>query len=238
MRIRVARARLHIPLALLIAVSLTGVLAGCDGSSGNGIASKSAAEILAASRTAAEHASSVHVLSNDSQGRLSLTTNLELAQNGGRATLSFLDLGYEVIHIGDTLYFKGSRALYARLFGAGDSHVPQGTWLKAGANTSTLAGLAGLTDLASRLDLLLRSSGPLTKGATTRVDGQPAIELKAAAKLFTGSLYIATTGKPYPIELVKHGRETGQTSFTDWNQPIKLSAPADAVDLGKLEHKG
>jgi hypothetical protein len=61
------------------------------------------------------------------------------------------------------------------------------------------------------------------------VNGQKAIELKMTAKLFSGSLYIATTGKPYPIELIKRGRETGQTTFSHWNQSVSLTAPPNAI---------
>ena len=77
----------------------------------------------------------------------------------------------------------------------------------------------------------------LTKGPITTINGQKAIELKTKGKLYTGAIYIAATGTPYPIEIVKHGRETGQTTFTGWNQPVTLSAPAGAVELSQLEHK-
>jgi len=58
------------------------------------------------------------------------------------------------------------------------------------------------------------------------------IALEQTAKLYSGALFIATTGKPYPVELVKHGKETGQTTSSGWNQPVSLSAPANAVAIG------
>ena len=67
--------------------------------------------------------------------------------------------------------------------------------------------------------LILSARGPLTKGATVKVKGQSAIELKEAAKLYTGALYVATTGQPYPLLLRKSGRETGQTTFTRLERP-------------------
>jgi hypothetical protein len=216
-------------LALLLTVALAAALAGCGGSSGNGIASKSDSEILAASIAAAEAASSVHVAVHNSQGRrLSVTLNLDLARNGARASISVLDFAYELIRIGDTLYVKGNPAFYRQLGGA-VRHAPQGRWLKASTSGGQLAGLASLTESSSELERLLSSRGPITKGATTTVNGQKAIELKESAKLFSGSLFIATTGKPYPIELLKRGRETGQTTFSHWNAPVSLTAPPNAI---------
>ncbi|MGP0100936.1 MAG: hypothetical protein ACLPUT_04845 [Solirubrobacteraceae bacterium] len=216
---------------------------GCGGSSSGtgassssaGIASQSAAEIFAASQAAAKRATSVHVLGTISQGGLSLTTDLQLASDGGRAKLSLLGLRYEVIRIGNTLYVKGDATLDRRLERRTGLRLPRGRWLEGPADTGSLDRLAGLTELGSRLDLLLASAGPLTKGAVATIDGQASVELKQTAKLFTGSLYIATTGEPYPIEIVKHGQETGKIAFSGWNEPIALSAPANAIELSKLK---
>jgi len=53
-----------------------------------------------------------------------------------------------------------------------------------------------------------------------------------------GSLFVASTGEPYPIEIVKRGSETGHITFTDWHQPVSLSAPSGAIDLSQLQHAG
>ncbi|MFI4971284.1 MAG: hypothetical protein ACHP7H_01280 [Hyphomicrobiales bacterium] len=218
-------------LALLLTVALAVSLTGCGGSSGNGIASKTPTEILAASKAAADSATSVHVAGKSSQGPLSLTLNLDLASNGGRGQISGLGLAYEVIRVGDTLYAKGNHAFYTRLSATTGLHLPQGVWLKAPASGGKLAQLASFTNLSRELGRLLSSTGPVTKGATTTVNGQKAIELKESAKLFSGSLFIATTGKPYPVELLKRGRESGQTTFSGWNAPVSLTAPANAIAI-------
>lgn len=234
-------AHLHVPRtpAALAPLALAGALAGCGGSASSDIASKPAAAILTAARSAAESASSVHVVSNASQdkGKLSAKSNLELASNGGRAQLSFLGISSETIRIANTLYVKGSRSFYTRLSRRG-LHVPRGAWLKTTANSPSLGQLAALTDATSELHLLIKNTGTLTKGTTTTINGQKAIELKEATKHFTSTIYIATTGSPYPIEIIKHGRETSQTTFSGWNQPTPLAAPANAVELANLEHEG
>ncbi len=215
-------------LVLVLVVVLV-VLAGCGGSSGNGVASKSASEILEASRTAAKSASSVRVMSRSAQGPLVVSVDLELASNGGRARVSLLGVSFEAIRIAETLYVKGSPSFDARLAASTGVHVPPGTWVKGPAGSAHLSQLRSFTD-ASELELLLSAVNPV-KGASTTINGQPAIELKESGKLYSGALYIATTGQPYPIKSVKHGRETSQTTFTDWNQPITITAPTNTTTI-------
>ncbi len=241
-RVRGARARAGALLAL--AATLTIALAGCgsssnSGPSANGVAAKSPSEILATSTAAAQAASSVRVADSAGAGPAALTLNLQLTGDGGRARVSLLGLAFEEIRIANTLYVKGSPAFYSRL--ARVEHlrsplrVPRGTWLKAPAN-GRLAQLAAFTR-RSELALILRATGTLSEGAASTVDGQKVIELKEAAKLFTGSLFIASTGQPYPIEIVKRGKESGQITFSGWDRPVTLTAPANAVELTGLERR-
>jgi hypothetical protein len=223
-----------VPLAVVVAVL---ALAGCGGSAGNGIASKTPAEILAASRAAATSATSVNVVSKASQGRLGVTLSAQLASDGGRAQLSVLGVAFEVIRIGKTVYVKGSLGLYKSLGIGIAAKVPRGSWL-TGPVSGKLGQFATFTDLSSELNRLLPASNALlAKGPTATLDGQHVLELNATAKLFTGVLYVPTTGRPYPIELTKHGRETGQSTFSEWDKPITLNPPANAIQLSQLEHK-
>ncbi len=221
-----------VPLAVVLAVI---ALAGCGGSVGNSIASKTPAEILAASRAAATSATSVHVVSRSSQGRLAAILNVHLASDGGQAQVSLLGVDYEMIRIGETVYLKGSPIVYERLGIA--SKMAKEAWLQ-GPVSGPLGQLAAFTDLSRELNRLLpASNAALAKGATTTLDGQHALELQATAKLFKGILYVPTTGKPYPIELTKHGIETGQSTFSEWNKPITLNPPTNTIELSQLEHK-
>jgi hypothetical protein len=225
------RARAVTSAPLLTAV-VAAALGGCGGSSDNGFASKTASEILAASRNAAASATSVRIASKNAQGPLTLATSLELSRNGGRGQVSGLGLNFELIRIAKTLYIKGSPTFYQRLGGAA-AHAPPGTWLKASANSGPLAQLAALTDLPGEVNRLLSSANPVTKGAATTTNGQKTVELRQIGKLYTGEIYIATTGQPYPIQIVKHGKETGQTSFTNWNQPITLTPPTNTTSISQ-----
>jgi hypothetical protein len=227
---RAAVHRTAISPALALAVAVAG-LAGCGGSADNGVASKNASEILAAAKAAAQSATAVHVEARNAQGPLTLTVKLELTSNGGQAHITGLGLDFETIRTGNTLYLKGNTLLYQRL-GINPARVPQGAWIKTPANNSQFGQLAAFTDLKSEVNRLISSTGPLTKGATTTTDGQKTIELKNSGKLYTGAIYIATTGKPYPIQITKTGRESGRTTLTNWNQPVSLSAPSNTISIG------
>ncbi len=234
-RIGGARAQRGALLAPVFTVALAVILAGCG--SGESVTSKSAAEILAASRAAALSASSVHVLTKVSIGKHQVANDdQELAGDGGRAKLSLVGRRYEAIRIGNTVYVKGGPAFYRTLERRTGAHVPEGAWVKAPADSAQLAQFAYLTDLSKELGFQLRSNGSLTKGAITTIEGQKAIELKdTAGKRSTRALYVATTGKPYPLQIVRHGVETAQTTFTGWNRSTQLTAPAGAVELAGLE---
>jgi len=224
-------------LGLLITLALA--VAGCGGSSssGNGVSSKSPADILAASKAAAQSASAVHVAGALSSGGTPLTLNLDLVSGkGGRGQVSESGLSFELLVIDETVYIKGSPAFYSHFGGAAATQLFQGKWLRAPIAGGELASLASLTDFGHLLDQALTGHGTLAKGANTNIAGQPVIELRDTGR--QGSLYVATTGKPYPVEVVKHGSETGRISFSRWNQPISLAAPAGAIDLSQLQHSG
>ncbi len=104
-------------LALL---ALLAALAGCGGSSssGNGLAQKSPAEILAATKVAADSASSVHVSGSLVSDGTPITLDMDLiAGKGGRGQLSQNGLSFELIQLGGTVYIKGSSGFYSHIGG-------------------------------------------------------------------------------------------------------------------------
>ncbi len=222
---------------LVLALLSAAALAGCGGSSGNGVASKSAREILAASTAAAEAASSVHIAGASAQGLLKLALDLQLSREAGHSQLDLLGTKFEVIRTGDTIYVKGSRRFYRQL-GLDPTRIPTDTWVKVPNVTTRSAQLASLATLHQETRQLLTTTGAVTKGASTTIDGQPVIELKTNGRLYSGAIYVDTTGDPYPLQIVKKGRESSRITFSGWNEPISLSPPGQVVDITRLEHKG
>jgi hypothetical protein len=237
MRVR-PRLAAALPLAL-VAVAL--VLAGCGGSSSsspsNGVADKSPAEILAATKTAADAASSVHVSGSIVSSGSPITLDMHLrAGKGGRGSLSENGLAFQLIQTGGTVYIKGSPAFYKRIGGTAAAQLLQGKWLKAAASSSDFASLSQLTDLRQLVDQTLANHGSLTKGQTTTVNGQKVVGLTDKTK--GGTLYIAATGQPYPIEITKNGSGGGKIIFDSWNEPVTVAPPANAIDVAQLQSAG
>lgn len=223
---------------LLLAVLSVPGLAGCASSSqGNGIARKSPGEILAGALILADAASSVHVFGSTVSNGSPLTVNLYLrAGRGGRGQLSQNGLEFEVIQIRGTVYIKGSGAFLRHIAGPAGAQLLQGRWLRTSATSGGLASLASLTNLRQLLDSTLTAHGALQKGASVTLAGRKALALTDPVE--GGTLYIATTGPPYPVEVTKGGGGAGSIAFDDWNKAIVITAPADSIDINQLQSSG
>lgn len=213
------------------------VLTGCGGSSSNSVASKSAEQLVSESKAVADAASSVHVAGALESGGSPVTLDLNLvAGKGAQGELSQNGASFKLILVGGTAYISGSPAFYRSLGGAAAAQLFDGKWLKASATTGEFASFSQLADMRKLIDSTLTSHGALTKGATTVVNGQKAIAITATTK--DGTLYVASTGKPYPVQLSKGGSESGKITFDRWNQPVTITAPANSVDLAELKAAG
>jgi hypothetical protein len=220
---------------MLAAVLLASALAACGSSSqGNGVASKTPSEILADAKALADSASAVHVSGSLVSAGTPITLDMHLVANrGGRGRVSENGLGFEVIQIHGTVYIKGSSAFYRHVAGPAAAQLLRGRWLKASASNASLGSLASLTDLHQLLDTTLTEHGALVKGAVTTVNGRKVIGLTDNSK--GGTLYVAATGPPYPIEVTKGGTGGGTIVFDNWNQAVAVTAPADAIDIAQLQ---
>jgi hypothetical protein len=79
---------------------------------------------------------------------------------------------------------------------------------------------------------MLAGHGTLTKGATTTVDGVKVVAVSEKGLGWT--LYVARTGKPYPIEVIESAGRRVRVVFSEFNAPMSLRAPAHPVNITKL----
>ncbi len=229
-------------LPSIVALALIGaLLVGCGGSGGseNGVAAKSPTEIVSATKAAATSASAVHVSGSIVSGGVPISIDLQLvAGQGGKGQISENGLSFQLVQVGGYAYISGSSAFYSHFAGSAAAQLLQGKWLKASATTGSLASLASLTDLHRLLESALAKTGAsLTKGSVTTVEGQrvvPVTDTSAEG----GTLYVATTGQPFPVQISKSGAGGGKIVFSEWNKPVTLTAPANSVDLSQLQHGG
>jgi hypothetical protein len=209
-------------------------LAGCGGAASNGVASKSPTEILAAAQSAARGAKSVHLAGSVVTGRAPLSLDLALvAGTGARGEISQRGLPFQLIALDGAVYIYGSEAFYRHFGGNAALQLFRGRWLKAPANSAEFASLAGLTEMQALLGTLLRSHGKLEPAGTALIDGQKTVGVRDGAR--GGTLYVATSGNPFPVAVVEGGAGGGRVVFDRWNQPVSIAAPPDAVDIARLQ---
>lgn len=246
---------------------LTVVLAGCGSDTTtsarplpsppkpSGEAAKPAATIVADSRKALLSATSVHLTGTflgiadaSTSGSVSPAPGQQLldlrlsrgsrnspdaagtvttvATTAGKTTTTKI----AIIRVGGTLYLLGDKAYYARI--GPKAAAVAGKWLSLPiSQDQAIADLTDVTPLANGL------SG----ASSVSVQGVQRIDSGTAVVLHTGAgatLYVAATGTPYPLRLMRAGATpsavSGTLDFTDYNAPVSIKAPAGAVALAKV----
>ncbi len=224
-------------LAALAAAALAGAaIAGCGGSSsGNGLESKSPEQIVAAAKAAAASAASVHIKGSIISENKPISLDMELvAGKGAKGHLALEGLGIDVVAVEHAFYLNGSTAFYSHLAGPAAAQLLQGKWLKAPTTSGEFASLAQLTDLGKLIDTTLSSHGTLAAAPSRTIAGRKAVGVRDATK--GGTLYVAATGTPFPLEITKSGSGPGTITFDRWDQPVTITAPAKAINITQLQN--
>lgn len=226
--------RIRLLASIVCIVLLAIAVSACGGSSSsdNGISSKSPDAIVSSVNSAVAGLKSVHITGSIVSTGVPITLDMDLVSGmGARGSMSENGVGFQIVALGHEVYINGSPAFWRRLGGSAAAQLFNGKWLKAPA-TGQFASLASLTNLQALFNKLLASHGTLTKGATSTVNGQKVVALTDTTK--GGTLYVATTGQPYPVELTKGGSQGGHIDFSGFNQSVSLAAPANAIDISQL----
>jgi hypothetical protein len=220
------------------ALALAPALAGCASSSpaGNGVAEKSPARIVAIATAAATAAESVHVAGSILSEGKPISLNMELdAEKGGKGRVTLGNLSVDVVNVDRAVYVKAGSAFYSRFAGPAAARLLQTKWLRGSSVTGPLASFTSLTELRKLLSSTLAGHGTLARGSNTTIDGQRAVGVTDAAG--GGTLYVASTGTPYPLEIVKRGSDASMLKlvFDGWNQPVSLAVPPNPLDIHQLQ---
>ena len=222
-------------LALVLTAAL---LAGC-GSSGttaksNDEASKPAARVLADAKAAATSASSAHVSGSIKSDGTPITLDLSTARNkGAKGSMSTSGLKFVLVRIGDTVYVQGSDEFYKHFAGSLAARLLHGKWIKASATHGRLKSLAPLTSIDALFAGISSQHGKLANDGKTTYKGQDVVALRDTSD--GSKLYVAATGKPYPVAIVGGKKsQSGTITFGDWNKSVSLSAPSDAIDISQF----
>ncbi len=261
---RINSRRVAAGAAALALLAGGGVLAGCGSDSSstgaattaaadasslpaNGVENLSAQEILDTSLKAANAASSVTVSGAITQEGEEVKLDLELGTNAAQGTFSAQGINAEIRVVDGKSYFKLSGEDFARIAGQGDNaEVAQAVsallgdkWIAVpeGSGDDDLAGLGQFGQKDDLLKGILEADGQVTVKGTGEVNGIPVVLLDSSDG--TGTLAIQTVGEPYPIQIKgADSSSSGEVNFTNWNEPVNVTAPTDVVDLSALANLG
>jgi hypothetical protein len=190
--------------------------------------------VLADAMAAARWACSAHVSGNLVSNGTPVTLDLSMVRGGdAKGSASINGLQFDAVRIGDTVYIHGSDDFYKHFAGAAIAQLLHGRWIKASSNQPQFRSFAPLTDIGALLAKVTKSHGKLVNDGKTTYEGQEVVAIRD--KSDNSKLYVAATGKPYPVALV--GGEKGQTgtiAFGDWNEPVPLGAPKNAIDISQF----
>jgi hypothetical protein len=106
----------------------------------------------------------------------------------------------------------------------------RGKWLKVPADGGPFGALFALANLDALVGETLASHGPLTRAEGAEIDGRPAVGVTDESR--GGTLYVAGTGTPYPLELVERG---GRVVFDRWNRLVTLTPPSEWINVNRFK---
>jgi hypothetical protein len=201
--------------------------------SGGGLASESPKQIIAAAQAAVVGVQTVHVAGTISSGGTRITLDLDLANGkGGKGSMSENGLSFKIVELGKKVYISAGTAFWNHFGGKAVARLLAGKWLVAPATTGPLSSFASLTNVRTLFSGMLSSHGALAKAGTSTIDGEQVIAVKDTTQ--GGTLYVAATGAPYPIAIVKSGTDSGRVDFSRFNAPVAITAPAHAIELSQF----
>ncbi|MCN9241907.1 hypothetical protein NGF19_14090 [Streptomyces sp. RY43-2] len=237
-------------LAVAAAAGVTGCLPGgskADSKPEEPFAGLSGSEIAERAMKATTGASSLRmrgdVYDDESDGMIRL--DMALDKKGTCAgTISMNGTGKaELIKTGDTLYLKPDEA-FLRAQSKGDSKdetdavvsFMAGKWTKTKVTGKDAADISGFCDLDTVLAGADEGTTDAERGATTEVDGVPAVVLREKDGKEKYTAYVATSGKPYLLKVTSSSKKEPVTiSFTDYGKPVRAAAPqGKVIDLDAL----
>lgn len=205
-------------------------LAGCGGSSSDsGVASESPQKILSDSLTAAKGLKSVHAAGTVNSGGQHIALDIQLVGGkGGQGQITLNGLSFKLVGLNHYAYMQAPPAVWEKAGApAAAAQQLQGKWLRTPAS-GQFGSIASLTDINTLFTQLLTQHGKkLTTGGESTVAGRKVVAVKSDQ----GTLYVAATGKPYPVEIVKPGSDGGRIDFDRFNESVSLSAPTNTINL-------
>lgn len=215
--------------------------ASSSAASGGAVADLPPAEILAKAKAAILAAKSVRLKGGGTSGSDSFEIDMRYGADGqATGTVASGGQTIELRRDDKTIYLKAPAAFWqssgagaeaAKLFGD--------KFLKAPLTDQRVGQLATFTDKNGFVGQVLDPGGELTRGEAKDIRGTASIGLVSKGGTDDGgTLYVATGGEPYPLQLAPEapGGDQGQLDFLEFDAPVTVEVPpaAQTVDVTKL----
>ena len=206
------------------------------GGNGNGEASKSAAQVLADAAKAASAATSLRLSGQVNAGAQKIGLDLSIAScKGATGSITLKGAKVDIVVIGSKGYMKGGADFWTRYVGQSSSALVSllaGKWIAFPTTTPQFAGFTAFTNTQGLFAKLRKAGGKVTSNGATTFKGQSVVSINGGPS--NGTLYVANSGTPYPVALIKTGGGAGEIDFSDWGATVTLTAPSGAVNFSKL----
>ena len=201
----------------------------------NGIADKPPAQIVAAAAKALASARSVHVKGTVRESGIRYTFDLVLERAAAKGSMTAPMLGiknaqFDFVVAGGKLFIRSS-TLWRKAGGTAAAQLLNNRWVVLPKASSRDFPFRNIRAFARNIHSGSRGK-PRRAGAVTMINGLPAIPVRSGDSI----VYVATTGPPFPLREMPatHAVGEGVVDFIDYNAPVTIGPPPNAVDLNKL----
>ena len=185
----------------------------------NGVEELGPKQILNQANKAALSARSMRLIGTSPQASLDLVVTQD--SSDGTRTAGETTLKTRVVD--NTIYIKADADYWTEAFNAKKAKRIGDKWVTGDLDNPKLASFKQTSTMKPLMKQFLRTDGTPEVGEVGVSQGQPAVPLTSNV----GTLWVATTGKPYPLMITSSPdqAEVSEVDFTDWNKKVVIKAP-------------
>jgi hypothetical protein len=235
---------------MLLVVALA--VAGCGGGGGsstttttgassNGEATKSAQQVVSDSVKAAEAASSFKMSGQINASGQSIGVDLTIVKgSGAQGSITIKGHTVQLVVVDGYGYMKADGSFWKQFAGSAGTAIAallQDKWLKFPTSNPQFGSITTIADSKALFDQFNSNTGSITNSGATMYQGENVVAIAGGPT--KGTFYVASTGTAYPVALVKTGSSgSGAIMFSNWNEPVTITAPSGAIDVSQLGSGG
>jgi len=200
---------------------------------------------------------SVHLKGEGSEGADTFSIDMQFANGkGATGSIGISGATMKIVAVGDSTYIQADPKAFSALSGgqipADALQMIAGKWLKfsaadAASSDNPLGGFgADFSDLKSFAQQFAPTGSISLEPGTKTINGKTAVGIIDAGDSNEDQsiLYVEKDGDHLPLQIVpgpkasagtgSSGPSTGTINFTDYNKPVTITEPTDAIDISQL----